>query len=263
MTPFDSPVEPRVLVAAGRAYGTPTLVAQHGFRGGFNDPDLTFSDHVAVWSTRDRDDVAPRAAGHVLVTGNPGADHVVREGRPRGGDRTVLLIDYAGRLTARVGTRNPLQHAAAALSGLARVRPGSEVVVRPHPSDQRAHHYEGALADVRGDLRLTLDGTTPIEELLLSADLCIGAQSTATLQAAVLGVPTVLLDVSGTPRPWPFDGSDGALTLARSDEELAQCVAAAPDGAAAAAEALGVTGRATQSVLRLIDELSGAQPRLP
>jgi hypothetical protein len=93
--------------------------------------------------------------------------------------------------------------------------------------------------------------------VLASADLCVGALSSATLQGAVLGVPTVFLDVSGAARPWPFDGSEGALPLARDAAELAELAATARGGAAGgAAEALGLTGSGKPAVLRLIDDLA-------
>jgi hypothetical protein len=258
VTPFDSPGEQRALIAAGHANDTPALVVQHGYKAGLNDPDLTLSDHVAVWSSHDRDNLAGRAAGRILVTGNPGGDETVgRAALPHGSGRTIVLFDYQGRLSAQVGTRIALEHVATALRGLAAARPGSDVVLRPHPFDDRNDHYESALASDRGDLRLSLDDTTPIEDLLLSADLCVGALSTATLQSAALGVPTVFLDVSGAPRPWPFDGSPGALALARNADELAARIGVATADTTAAAEALGLTGRATQSILGLIDELAG------
>ena len=258
VTPFDSPAEQRVLIAAGRAEGVPALVVQHGHRAGLNDPDLTLSDHVAVWSAHDRDALAGEAAGRVVVTGNPGGDEAARRtARPHGVGRAIVLVEYPGRLSARVGTRIGPQHVATALRGLAAARRRSEVVIRPHPFDQRIP-YDEVLADVRGDLGLLVDRTTPIEDLLLSADLCVGALSTATLQSAVLGVPTVFLDVSGARRPWPFDGSPGAVPLGRDAEELAARIATTPAGEAAAAEALGMTGNATPAVLGLIDELAFA-----
>jgi hypothetical protein len=134
------------------------------------------------------------------------------------------------------------------------------VVIRPHPSDDRSDRYLEALGDPGGDLRLTIDRTTPIEDLLRSGDLCVGALSTATLQSAVLGMPTVFLDVSGTFRPWPFDGSGAALPVARDDHELAALLVDPPASAVAAAEALGLRAGAADAVLDLIDELA-CRPR--
>jgi hypothetical protein len=106
-------------------------------------------------------------------------------------------------------------------------------------------------------VRLALDASTPIEDLLASADVCVGALSTATLQAAALGVHTVFLDVSGATRPWPFDGAPGALPAAYGAQELAQLIEQGPAAADAAATALGLSGRATERIVDMIEALAG------
>ena len=85
--------------------------------------------------------------------------------------------------------------------------------------------------------------------------------STATLQAAALGVPTVLLDVAGVPRPWPFDGGPDALPLATDARGLAAAADTARRradvaGAGAAREALGARREAVDDVVALLARLS-------
>jgi hypothetical protein len=254
--PFDSPGEQRVLLAAGRTLEIPALVVQHGFKAGLNDPDMTLSDHVAVWSEHDRGDLQPRARGIVTITGNPGADDFPPRREPGRHNRIVVLVEYHGRLSARVGQRIALQQLAAAVDAIGATRPGSEVAIRPHPSDHRGDDYLAALRS-RADVRLALDASTPIEDLLASADVCVGALSTATLQAAALGVHTVFLDVSGATRPWPFDGAPGALPAAYGAQELAQLIEQGPAAADAAATALGLSGRATERIVDMIEALAG------
>jgi hypothetical protein len=108
---------------------------------------------------------------------------------------------------------------------------------------------------------VTVDTTTPIEPLLGAAGLCVGAMSTATLQAAALGVPTVLLDVAGIPRPWPFDGAADAPPRVTDADGLAAAADAAHRrddvaGAGAAREALGARSAAIDDVVALIAQLS-------
>ena len=127
-------------------------------------------------------------------------------------------------------------------------------MIRPHPSDRHADAY------LRGPegLRTELDTTTPIEELLTKVDLCIGSMSTATLQAGVLGVPVVHLEVAGYRRPWPLDGS--VVPTAGDADELAEAVRrvlADPEvsGRSELREALGVRPGAVAAVCELLEEL--------
>lgn len=261
--PFDSPEGVRALLAAASENGTRSLVVQHGFDARLNDPDKSRSDVAALWSAHDREEMGRGPHGRLEVTGNPAADDLL--GRPpapprHGAGRTVVLAEYPGRLSARVGHRVGMRHLLAAVDGLAVARSGTEVVVRPHPADPFGAAYVEALAGRADGVRLSLDAATPIEPLLATADLCVGALSTATLQAVAAGVPTVLLDVSGAERPWPFAGGDDALPRATSAPELADVVAAVvgrdPERAPALV-ALGATGTATDAVIDLVDQLAG------
>jgi hypothetical protein len=101
---------------------------------------------------------------------------------------------------------------------------------------------------------VSVDQTTPIEPLLGTAGLCVGALSTATLQSAALGVPTVFLDVSGIERPWPFDGAADALPRVTGHDGSLDAVPDPPR--AAAREALGARADATERVAELISSFA-------
>ncbi|HMJ36452.1 MAG TPA: hypothetical protein VK501_21290 [Baekduia sp.] len=255
--PFDSPEDQRILLGVAREAGLPSLLVQHGFDSQLNDPDKSLADDVALWAERDVAPVAARASGALHVTGNPGAAHLaqpparsVRAGAAAG--PTVVLVDYHTRISARIDARISQRHVATALDVLQRQRPGTDVIVRPHPSDVAPASYL-ALATGR-DLHVTVDAVTPIETLLADAGACVGALSTATLQAAALGVPTTFLDVTSTPRPWPFDGSpDGLPRIADVTGELASSAADAP-----AREALGARTDAIERVCDLVSSLARA-----
>jgi hypothetical protein len=253
--PFDSPEDQRVLLGVARDLGLPSLLVQHGFDAQLNDPDKSIADHVALWSERDRAPVAARSAATLHVTGNPGAAHLAqppsRTAAAQQGP-AVVLVDYHARISARIDARVSQRHVAAALEVLERERPGSDVVVRPHPADPAPASY-AALAAGRA-LRVTVDPVTPIEPLLAGAGACIGALSTATLQAAALGVPTTLLDVTSAPRPWPLNGApDGLPRITGGGGELASAAAGAP-----AREALGARADAVDRVCDLIASLAAA-----
>jgi hypothetical protein len=178
--------------------------------------------------------------------------------RPPTRARSAILVEYPSRMSARVGGRIGMRHVYVALKALSLARPGTDVVIRPHPSDPNPRAY-AVLAARYPLLRVSVDGRTGIEAFIREVDLCIGAVSTATLQALALGVPTVFLDVSGTTRPWPFDGAPDALPRATDADALAELLTVAydlePPGRQAAIEALGVRGDAPTRVSALIDSL--------
>ncbi len=261
VVPFDSPENMRLLLSAAHDAGVGSLLVQHGFDAALNDPDKSEARNVAVWSERDRADVMARSDAAVTVTGNPGAAHLApRRGRRAAArDRSLVLVEYPSRLSALVRERAPGEHVAAALAGLELARPGSTAVIRPHPADPYPAAYL-RLAAAHPALSVQVDAGTPIERLLATVDLCVGALSTATLQAAVAGVPVVFLDVGGLRRPWPFGGA-GGLPRADGAGALADMVGAAlaredVAGEQAAADALGLREDAIDSVCALVARLA-------
>jgi hypothetical protein len=260
LVPYDSDEHVRMLLSALGEAGVPALLVQHGFPARQGDPDMRTAQHLAIWSEHERSLVPDRDPATVTVTGNPGATHLAGwtpADRARS-ERSVVLVDYPGRLTARIDARVGPRHVAVALAALAAARPGSVAVIRPHPSDLRPASY-ARTADAQLDLRVEIDTGTPIEALLGGSDLCIGALSTATLQACALGIPTVFLDVAGIERPWPFDGS--VLPMRTDADGLADAVVTAldtrqPAGREAALDALGVRRDAVQRVVELAADLA-------
>jgi hypothetical protein len=187
-----------------------------------------------------------------LMTGNPGAERLAGRGARVGRrDRTLVLVDYPSRLSARITERVGQLHVRTALEALAAARPGTTAVIRPHPSDGAGEAY----LRIPTELRVELDLGNRIEQALAEVDLCIGSMSTATLQAAAVGVPVVHLEVAGYRRPWPLDG--GTVPSARDRDELPAAVAARElAGQTEMVEALGVRRGATAAVCELIDGLA-------
>jgi hypothetical protein len=262
LLPWDSPAPARVLLAAAAPAGVGSLLIQHGFSPGPGDPDKLLADRIGAWSERDAAEIARlgRERDAITVTGNPGASHLAAPAaRVPARGRTILLVEMPARQTAGVDARISARHVAAGLAGLAVSRAGSEVVVRPHPGEPLPEAYGSLAAGL--DLRVSVDTHTPIEPLVRSADLVVGAISTATLQAAALGVPVVFLDLVGIARPWPFDGTPDGLPRARGAEELAALVpgvlgASDVPGAPAAREALGARPDAIERCLALAQALA-------
>lgn len=259
LVPFDSPAFPRLLLAEAHAAGASSLLLQHGFHLEPNDPDKSYARHAALWSERDR---AGAIGCESHVTGNPGAAHLGTTRPPnlhRQG-RTIVLLEYTPRLSALRDDRFPLRHLQAALDGVAAARPNTAVVIRPHPSDPDPMAYPKLVAEPRG-MQLITDRSTPIEELFADADLCVGALSTASLQAAAVGLPVCVLNVSGVPGPWPLAGGEDGLPGASTAEELAERIPpllrnGAGASREAALEALGARADAVENVVGLVHELA-------
>jgi hypothetical protein len=163
---------------------------------------------------------------------------------------------FSVRLDARVSRRS----ADVGLAALARARPGSTVVLRPHPLDPDPDAYARAMPG----LHIEVDRSSSIEALLATCDLCIGGVSTALLQAAAAGVRVVFLDVTGMAIPWPFDGST-SVPVARDVDELREQVTralAADDvlGGDALSAALGVREGALGRLVELTVAMSERGP---
>lgn len=264
VAPSDATPDIRMIAGAARQAGRSIAHVQHGFvalRPGGGDHPPSFVDgmvagHVGTWTEDYAGYLRKGAPGRVLATGSPVAP-VAAGGAQADAQSTLLLIAQPSPLSAIAGARVTARHLDAALAALSAVRPGSRVIVRPHPLD-RQHGLYAAAAARHPELELSLDARTSIESLFDVSDLCVGTVSTATLQAAACGVPTVLLDVAEARLSWPFDGSD-AFPLATDAETLGAAISAVleapePPGAEAARVALGADPDALANVLDLISD---------
>ncbi len=223
--PFDSLSSVRALLSASRAAGVPSLLIQHGYAPEPHDPDKGQADHTAAWAERDAREVRERHGREATVTGNPAAPAAAWPLKPRRKGPTLALVQSPTVFSARWNARVSERFVAGALRAVEEPRPGSEVVLRPHPLEPSPDAFlrlvpEGSSLGARVDVR------SPLGDLLQGCDHCIGGVSTATLQAGVAGLQTTFLDATGGELPEPFQ-REGEL----AQEELA--------------EALGVTGDAT------------------
>ena len=233
VVPFDSLASVRTLLSASRAAGVPSLLVQHGYAPEPNDPDKGEADHIAAWAERDAREVRERHGREATVTGNPAAPPERSPAKPQRGGTTLALVQgptvFSARWDARVSerfVRRAVEHAP----------PGSELLLRPHPLESSPEAFLRLVPDT---IRAHVDVTTPLSDLLAECDTCLGSVSTATLQAGVAGLRTTFLNVTGGELPEPFE-HEGVL-----EQD-------------ALAEALGLTGDATERVLGLIDQLSAA-----
>ena len=107
LVPFDGTADVALLVDEAHRVDISTLLVQHGFDSRLGVPDKERADVIALWSERDRGSVPPGARGRVVVTGNPGAEHLAgaHGGRAPRCNRTLVLVDYASRMSSLITER--------------------------------------------------------------------------------------------------------------------------------------------------------------
>ena len=256
--PNDAMPDARVVVEAARGTRVQTMVVQHGFYGEPNEPDKALADHVVLWSEHDVEINRDRVRGEIHLIGNPGAQDVPFTRAPSRGV-TLVLVEGLSRHSTRADERIGLRHVKVALEGLQRARPGTRVILRPHPSEPEPEVY-ARLGGQFPELETELDSRSPIHDVIARADLCVGAVSTATLQAGVAGVPVVFLNAERIPRLWPFGGGS-EIPTAHSAEELASLIPAAlaseeVRGLGDMRDALGIRPDALERLLALTREIT-------
>jgi len=265
LTYSDTAPVPRLTIVAAREHGAKVVHVQHGLFGHLPRDDGAparvldgwSADVVAVWSEHEHAVFAPSVPGRVEVTGNPGAEHLTDAPHTRPSEGHVLVLgQMRGPLSTVWDARVSSRHLRAALMAAARTGHRT-VVVRPHPLD-RDLAAQVRLAEEFPTLDVRLESAGPVEAAIAGAGLCVGAVSTATLQAAALGTPTVLLDVTNVSLEWPFDGSSDFPTAGGTDDlaDLIATIGRAGEtgGRETALAALGARRGASEAVLRLIAE---------
>ena len=252
LLPFDHEPVPKTIIRLAQHAGVPTLFVQHGY-----EPYPVFhtgavADFAAVWSAADQDAFPSERRANVRVVGNPRIAPGARAHRPIGlhaqrppgrAPVAIVLAEHVARASSILDRRITAMHLRAALEGLRASSRDWQIVVRPHPVDD-AGEFERLVAALGGE-GVEVDGHSPAGELLSCADLCVGALSTMTLEAALAGVRVVMLNPQGVDWAPPLHAGS-AVPTARDGPSLARAV----DAAMAAADAPGAA--------QLIEALGGA-----
>lgn len=263
--PFDQAPAGRQLAFTARQYGIRSLTLQHGYQPLSYFREGSQSDCVGVWSRLEED---PLSSGHrdVRVVGNPLLERPTTAQRrqapkPRGELRALLLTQGTFRVSALIGDREPARHVEAAVTA-ARAAGIGHLIIRPHPADPLGQYERVAAALEAQGIELSVNRSAPLRELLASSDLLIGALSTGTLEAALFGLPVVVLDLTGQHWHAPLDSS-GVVPRATDARQLADLLEQEgargpnPEAAEELLEALGATvPRSLQTTLEWIIELA-------
>jgi hypothetical protein len=134
-------------------------------------------------------------------------------------DVTLVMPIYASRLSLRYDPRVTERFLTIALEALSAARPGTAVVLRPHPSDHDLGEYPQLAGRFRA-LDLEVDASSPIYDVIDRCDLCLTGVSTAALQAAIRGLPVIFLGDAHHPHRPPFGGGPEGFPRASTTAEL-------------------------------------------
>jgi hypothetical protein len=261
LVPYDHEPRSRLLVSIAKQAGIPTIVFQHG---AYVIPtelhDMTVADVSAVWSP---EIAAPiQFAAPPWVIGYPLTHEPPPPTRTRTGDgspRAVVMAQSWELGSMLIDPRDVMRHYLTAVGAIRHTLPGALITLRPHPTDDLGPARE--LCRRFPDLRI--DVATDLVTLLRDCDVCIGGPSTGTLQAALVGAPAILLNVTGRDWYWPLGGNT-TVPIARSEPELSGWLKSWARGEALPGRedllaGLGAGGQ--DSSERLLARLQGLRPQ--
>src|SRR5688572_5505062 len=114
---------------------------------------------------------------------------------PARAPRIAVLGQLVVNTTATLDERITMRSYEAALTAIARRFPDATVVLRPHPVEDPATGPEVVRRFPHLDVQIQAGGD--ILDFHRDVGLCISGATAATLQAALVGTPVVVLNLSG------------------------------------------------------------------
>lgn len=226
LLPFDIDPRMRLVAFLAREAGVRTLLVAHGaYPLRHTVVDMQVADEVAAWSPTFGPTVW-RWDRPLHVVGYP-VPHAITEPRPRptGDEPITVFVPGAGkdRATARFDDRYSLRHYLTAAEAVAQALPGARVRLRPHPAEGRV--IVSAVAEHLPGIDVAIDTSPSPDAAVAGCDLCIGSASTLSFQAALVGTPVTVLNVSGYEWGWPLGGRT-RVPVAHSADELIEILSA-------------------------------------
>ncbi len=217
---WDNHPDARIVITHARAAGVPSFIIAHG---AYLQPtvfrDMGVGDEVLLWSEAMERPRPPHGRAHVV--GYPVPHHKpppTRRYEPRESPARIAVIAQPTLGFPLLDGRIEMRQYLTAIDAVFERAPEATIVLRPHPERGRAAAAK-ALA-LRPAARIEVDASSPVLELLQGCDLCIGTASAASLQAALVGTPVIVLNMSGYDWLWPL-GGETSVPLAHSPDALA------------------------------------------
>lgn len=227
----------RALMLEARRRGIPTVGLQHGFiyhswlnylhepdemrpdpgnpaDAGFPRPvkTLVFDDYARTHLEQH----GRFPAASLIVTGSPRLDVLVRAAAALSPQEIAAALDAAGAGRSRalilfVAKYRQARHVLAALADAVADMPDVQLAVKTHPAETPDAYRP--VAEGRANIRV-LPATAPLAALLKASQAIVTVNSTVALDAAVLGVPALVIGLPNNLSPFVEAGiMAGAATV--------------------------------------------------
>ncbi len=221
LTGTDIQPETKLAVAVARDLGIPSITLQHGILPPSPGDALhipAWSDHVAVWGQRSRAWFmeAGIQADRIAVTGCPRFDTYAHL---RGEDKAPPDPEDA-QVTLLLNPSSPSLRAAMLHEFAGAVQDTTwRLVLRLHPAEdmEQLRGVWRAIAPQDTRARATLSQQEPLVGILQASDVVVTYDSTAGLEAMLLGKPVVVYGSHLFPTPSRYPTWDDAPLLTRPE----------------------------------------------
>jgi len=204
-------------VAVARKHGIPSVTALAGQI--YDHPQYGFlnADVIAVNGSTTREIFLRRgiAPERVVVTGMAHYDETFRLARSFSQSRRLS----ESRLVLFATEDLPLSETFEMISAVAEATltmSATRMKIRPHPREDPSI-YEGFVRRFNSD-RVAVDSTTPLLELLSTAAVCVTGFSNVAVEAMLLDLPVICMNLSGRPDKLHYAQQGAALGVYRASE---------------------------------------------
>ena len=198
--------------------GIPTMFLQHGIMGTRNALTATLPyRRVLVFHQPAAELLEGKgAAPPAEIVGSPFYDDIGEAAAEQRDEGYVLVASQPDEQIERRRSRHSwLRVLFAACKSL-----GREVILKVHPNDaDNISYYQQLVDETDALLRIVRHGEQPLSELIAGCSLFISRFSTTLLDAVLAGKPTIMVNFTGQPNPYPFPRR-GAVAAAYTPQEL-------------------------------------------
>jgi UDP-N-acetylglucosamine 2-epimerase len=92
------------------------------------------------------------------------------------------------------------------------------MVIKPHPQDDEMLSRYRRMSERMPGVRLMPHGEAPLKEIIAASDLLVTRFSTTAIEAALIGVPVMTVNLSGGPDQYPYTEEGAAMGVSDYDE---------------------------------------------
>ena len=228
------------LILSARARGIPVLYLQHGVYLAKDDctSPLPYDEYMvfgeaAAESLRPRAEDAPiTAVGHCLYDDLAAATRGPSEAarKLKGDAKALALIATQPDETDVYDVDSERWWVRGVVEACREL--GARAVIKLHPADVEVGMYERLAREMPGVVTVLRHGEHELNELLAAADALVTRDSTVVIEANLLGVPVVTVNLTGRQDRFPFAADGGARGVYSYEDLLPamrEAIEAGPD----------------------------------